>query len=275
MLIYGIVYLWLIKTMSNIFMEIYYDLIAAHEISNPEKLPYHAEVLDATGIQQARKMLADVYVRKGVVTPESLAEDGTLADEADPYWRRSIYYGVRSEHDPSRLLITSRLVQPSDEGVDSLQIHIDELDQDLQAELRNSDPAGIAEFAAYVKEVGLGQIESRLVSLYLIRKMVYDSQARGIKTWVFGMRPELRKKYERIFGPALERRGDTVHLGSFKADFVPYKIDVESSWRRLMTASHLRLGSHAIATFVGAAYLEQNVVAPQAVPPTPRPKTIQ
>jgi hypothetical protein len=73
-----------------------------------------------------------------------------------------------------------------------------------------------------VKAEGLDPIESRIVSMYLIREMMADSRDHDIETWVFGLRQELVPKYEKTFGPALDRCGDRTRLGRFNAAvFVP------------------------------------------------------
>lgn len=238
-------------------IDLYRDFRAVEALKHSDNLPYRAEILSGDDIQQARRMLASAYVEKGIVSADELTPDHTLNAELDPYWEHSIYYGVRDERDPSQLLIASRfvLVPEGQQADGSLQMHFEDIDPAVADELRVQDPSTIAEFAAYVKRPGLDPITSRIVSMYLIREMVSDSRDHGIKTWVFGLRPELRNKYEKTFGPALDRCGDSVRLGAFKkASFVPYRIDVEASWQRLMQSSRWRLGSRAIAAFVGNAY---------------------
>ncbi len=238
--------------MSHFLKEIYFDLKAAETIKKPDELPYCAEVLDADGVTQARQMLAEVYAAKGLVAEHDLAADGTLNDEADLYWHHAIYYGVRDKTNAQRLLMAARLIVPEADDINSLQIHLDEIDPAVRDELYAQNPATVAEFASYVKEPGLDPLASRLASLYLIRQMIRDSRSRDIQTWVFGLRPELQKKYERIFGPAMTRCGTEVHLGHFDIACIPYRINVEESWRRLRKSSRWRLGSVAIANFVGA-----------------------
>lgn len=237
--------------MANILRELLYDLQAVKEIEQPQNLPYEAGILKGEDIVKARQMLANVYVYTGTVDRESLTEQGTLSDEVDPYWRHSTYYGVWDANDPDRLLMAARLIHPDENGVHSLQIHLEDLPEDYCRELLQANPNEIAELAAYVKAPNLGPVESRLSTLYLIRELIRDSRAKGVKTWVFGLRPQLKTKYERLFGPGLDRHGDIVHLGAFKSEFLPYSVDVERSWRRLMDSSRRRIGSKAIARFVG------------------------
>lgn len=251
--------------MTNVMSEILDDLRAARQIERPNELPYEAGVLDERGTLQARQMLARVYVLTGTVKPEDLTPEGTLDEKADPYYYRGqcTYYGVWDRNNPDKLLMAARLVHPDKEmGAHSLQVHLEDLDPDYVTELLNRDPNEIAEFAAYVKAPELGGVPSRLTSLYLIREIIRDSRDRGIKTWVFGLRPQLKTKYERLFGPGLDRRGRVVHLGNFKSEFLPYSVDVEAAWRRLLDSSRMRIGSRAIARFVGMTQPSTSVRAP-------------
>lgn len=239
--------------MSNILTELLYDLDATKKIERHEELPFEAGVLGSEGTLQARRMLANVYVLTGTIDPKDLAEDKTLSREADPYfWRgQCAYYGVWDKNDPSKILMAARLIRPNEDGVHSLQVHLEDFDERYSAALMRRDPSEIAELAAYVKAPELEPVASRLCSLYLIRELIRDSRDKQIKTWIFGLRPQLKTKYERLFGPGLDKRGEVMHLGNFKTPFLPYSVDVEAAWRRLMAASRLRIGSSAIARFVG------------------------
>ncbi|HET9412182.1 MAG TPA: hypothetical protein VFO38_05035 [Candidatus Saccharimonadales bacterium] len=243
--------------MVNPFRNLLYDLRAAKELKNFERLPFYAEILNEQNTLRARQMLARVYVSKGVVQQKSLTVQGTISDSVDPYWRQSIYYGVFSKDDPDRILMTARLIRPVNR-LESLQLHLDDLSPGVREKLQQIDLKKVAEFAAYVKEPGLDPLTSRVVSLYLIREMVWDSRKRGIETWLFGMRPELQRKYARNFGPALHRLGKKVHLGRFNAIFVPYKVDIEAASRRLQTSSYWRLGSRTVSSFIGKVHYKNH-----------------
>jgi hypothetical protein len=237
-------------------LERYHNYKAVETLKDADRLPYHAKVLEGEEIQDARRMLARVYADKGVVGPDDLADNGTLNSDKDPYWPHSVYYGVYDQNDPTRLLIASRIVLATEGGIDeSLQMHFDDIDPKVAAELRARDAATIGEFAAYVKAEGLDPIESRVVSLFLIREMARDSLEHGVTTWVCGMRDEIRSKYKRLFGPALQRCGDRVRLGSFNsAAFVPHTIEIEQGLERMANGSRWRIGSRAIAGFMGKVY---------------------
>jgi hypothetical protein len=240
--------------MTNQLTERLYDFRASQEISRHEELPYEAGVLGPEGTLQARRILAQKYVFTGTVDPADLAPDGTLGPDADPYYYRGqrTYYGVWDRNDPSKILITASLIHPDSRGVSSLQLHLEDIDQEYRAELEKRKPEEIAELTAYVKSSELvDPVQSRLCALYLIREIIKDSRDKGIRTWVFGLRPQLKSKYKRLFGPGLDKRGETVRLGTFKTPFLPYSVDVERAWRKLMDSSILRVGSRAMARFVG------------------------
>lgn len=245
---------------------IFYDLQSAAVIRKASQLPYQAKVLNKKGTLQSRRMLANVYVHKNVIGPSVLTAQGTMDEKKDPYWSHAVYYGVYDKRNPNILLITARLILPINNDIGSLQVHFDELAPAARQEINALPPNTIAEFASYVKRPDLGPVTSRVVSLYLIREMIVDSRRRGITTWVFGLRPELQKKYERLFGSALERCGSTVHLGDFTTSFIPYKVDVEHSWQRFVKASRWQIGGNAVANFVKSAYTERQPQIPRMRP---------
>lgn len=252
--------------MTNLVSEVYHDLTASRMIERHEELPYEAGVLGPEATLQARRMLANVYVLTGTVNRDSLADDGTLGPDADPYYYKGqrVYYGVWDRGNPDKLLMAASLILPDDDGVESLQLHLEDVDPEYVRDLKRRRPEEIAELTAYVKTPELGPLKSRLCSLYLIRELIADSRRSGIRTWVFGLRPQLKKKYERLFGPGLDKRGKSVRLGSFNTPFLPYSVDVEMAWRRLMEPSLLRPGSKAMARFIGMASVGRKSMATKA-----------
>lgn len=221
-----------------------------HEIRNFRELPYEAKVLETEEeILQARRLLADVYLANGAIDESYLSEQGTLKDEFDPYYRRATYFGTYDPSKPDELLATARLIHPrAGGGVDTLQLHIDDLEPEWQKELRMQDPRGLAEFASLVKKRETGSMPT----LFLIREMFHFSREYDID-WVCGLKPELLAKFVRQFGDALEPMGQKVHLGNLKPTYVPLRIDTKKGLENLLnTKGRLiqSIGKRAMSAFM-------------------------
>ena len=105
-------------------------------------LPYYAEELDWKGQLQARDLLTRTYLDKGVVNPGDVdtifrneQEYKSIKLEKDPYRGHAVYFGVRSTEKPGELLATGRLIRCDESGLNSLQIHSSELDEEWHRSL--------------------------------------------------------------------------------------------------------------------------------------------
>lgn len=233
------------------------QLRTLHEIKHFRESPYEARRLDTPDeVQQARQMLAGLYLRKGAIDESFINEQGTLKDEFDPYYPRATYFGTFDRDHPGELLATARLIHPdSDEGIDSLQLHIDELEPEWQVYLRDQeDPSRFAEFASLVKQPETGSMPT----LFLIREMLHYSQANRIN-WVCGLKPELEKSFKCRFGDALQPMGDQVHLGDLKPVYLPFSIDTEKGLEQLTNDQRLirPLGRKAMVAFMSDGLVQQ------------------
>lgn len=234
----------MIKEARNIITDAY---VAA--TLNRENLPYEAGVLDEAGKLEARQWTANVYKQHGMVADEELAHDGTLEPDVDPFVDRSIYYGVRSRED-SKLLMASRLIMPRDGDIYSMQMHTEDLPLEKQEELL---PLGdsVAEFASYIKRPGLGPVDSRFSSLFLIREILRDSVDNDIDHWVFTMNPSVASSYERVFGNSMEKIGSDVRSGQFKVgNLAAFHVRVREGLQNLRTGSFKTLAALALKKFM-------------------------
>lgn len=228
---------------------------AIRAIRHADRLPYYAEQLSAEDRLLARKMLAKAYLERGGITKSALNPDGTLNKFNDPYQARSYYFGVKDARDRARLLMAARLIVPENGDISTLQLHLEDLSPEGRRRMNEAGGRNMAEFASFVKDPSVRGAESGVASLFLMRSMLDASLAMGIKTWVFGIRPEIATKYYKLFGPVMESLGEGVHLGHFTTTvFIPYMVDVNSAVARLQKKGHLSFaGRRAIAKFMAGS----------------------
>lgn len=226
-----------------------------HDVRHHRTLPYYAEVLTESGKLDAWKLHAETYLRNGDIDPSYLDERGVIKDEIDQFRPQSVYFGVRSLHHPNVLYATGRFVFPKPgQGVESLQLNLDDLDRGWRLALLRKDPAKIVEPASLVKRPGAPSI----ATLYLFREMLRYSSRHGIETWAFTLHPGMRRAYEARFGHALKRMGDRlIRSGHYKHTYVPYTLDVSEVIDHFATRPKKwmhRIGHDALVDFMFGDY---------------------
>ncbi|PLS81608.1 hypothetical protein CYG49_01770 [Candidatus Saccharibacteria bacterium] len=165
-----------------------------------------------------------MYLKKGIIGPEYLCEDGTIRAEHDPMRAYSEYFGVYSEKRSDELLISGRLIQIPEGGtIDNLQVRVDQLSQEWQDFLYSIDPETIVEMASLVRRPNA----PKLSSFYLIREILNYSVNNDIKYWIFGLHPGLARTYQGRFKGAIKQIGEGVQIGHLKPLGVPYILDID------------------------------------------------
>lgn len=191
-----------------------------HESYHPESLPYTAVQLHGDAIDQARRLQADVYVARGIVTPNQIDKQGMINEKVDPYVHNSLYYG--SFDKKGRLAVAARLITAKND-ISDLQIDLSLVDPYWARKLQGQRPREVAEFSAFVKapNVPSTAVVDLLVTMY------WDSlMGKGIKYWLFELHPGPAKHFDFLFGPALREMGNPVKVGKFQSMYYPKIMDL-------------------------------------------------
>lgn len=222
-----------------------------HDLKNFEELPYEARVLGPKEIIKSQQLQGELYLSRGYIKPEELDENGCIAN--DPYKNHSTYFGVFDKHDPEVLLAGARFIHPTGKGLDSLQIHFDEIDTRKRRQLFRDNPNRYAEFSALVKRRG-----SPTVTYFcLLREMLRFSLSRNIDKWLFSMNSGSNAIIGSYFGPLMSKLKDNSRSGTFNAVCTTYIMDVKVALGRIqrpMTGGPaFLLGKNTIARFFASA----------------------
>lgn len=206
------------------------------------QLPYIAEGAKShTEIQTIRRFVAEQNMLLGNLASEKIGDDGTLRSDLDPQRLHTLYFGEYrfDKSGDSRLVCAGGLTVPTRErGLDSLQLHWDDLPEESRASIKKLPLNELAEFRSLVKMPG----EPPIVPQLLFRKMLQESLKLGINYWVFGLQPKVARGYQKLFGPCLTELGDRVRLGEFENTYVPLLLDLRQAHDRFLHERRSGLG---------------------------------
>lgn len=222
------------------------------DLRNLDTLSYKAQVLSQKDTLKARQLQGSLYLLRGYVNPEDLDSRGCIIH--DPYQHHSTYFGVFDPKNPGVLLASARFIHPtSEQGLRSLQLHIDDFGLAKKRRLLSDNPARYAEFSALVKRPG-----ARTVTYFcLLREMLQFSFRRGIDVWLFSMNQGSNQIITSYFGPLLEKIKENSRSGDFNAICTTYMLNVHVALERLQRPTRGSLaflvGKNTIARFFARA----------------------
>ncbi len=181
-------------------------------------------------IDEARRFLAATYTRREIA-------DSTMVDEETGLFRsgieigldRSDFFGTESVDGRFSYEVVSRLIHTSPEGgVDSLQMHIDELPEFWRNFVRQLPQGKTVEAASLAKAPGVGMP----TVINQVREMVYFSLGHGVEYWLWGMEEPIAAAYGRVFGDAITPMGPAIGFGNFNFKHVPQFVDLKQAMER-------------------------------------------
>lgn len=178
---------------------------------------YHIGPDDLDLLHSARKLHADSYIARGVISKDQLDEAGLMNESLDPYVNRSDYFCVVDKH--GQVIVSARFIRTVNEDLNTLQPRLETMQPKLSDEVLDSlDIKNTVEFASLVKQKDAPTI----ATLYIYRSMLAYSLRNNYKHWFFGLNSNINQNIGKTYGDALIRLGDSIKLGNFAADFVPY-----------------------------------------------------
>lgn len=193
-----------------------------------------SEATDDVVIKQIKRLHASTYLDLGFIDESELDKNGLIDMLSDPHQSHSTYFYVHTDDIERRILAIARQINTTNEGIESLPIfHKAKLDPDKHKKyLINLDPKKVVEISALIKKPGV----SSLAPLYLYRKMLKISQAKGHTTWVMALDVNVYKKVKYQFGQTLHPIGG---VSSYKGgDAIPLIMHIHKLEKQLLDQLH-------------------------------------
>lgn len=163
---------------------------------------YEARCMDdPESVVEIRRFIAAHYLASDQISRDDLDQQGLFKDRVDPRWRHSVYFGVfDADHQPQ---IASRLILPTDNIEQSLQLNFDDLYPGWRDFITERDPHSFAEFSSYAKVPGA---RTKFVRPLLLQEMARYSREHDIKYWVADVDPRIVPMYHLVL-PGIVRIG--------------------------------------------------------------------
>jgi hypothetical protein len=162
-------------------------------------------------IEQARKLTAAEYLRRGFITPEEVGEDGIMTAEADPDAHHSTYY-VAVTSDRQQVVATVRTIgYDASLGKNSfplLRHHEAELDAQFVEKIGAHDHKNVTEVSALVRDRALDTSGTAAMKLY--KKLFLDIWSKdkdGNSLLIMACNPELYKNFSLLFDGEMKKIG--------------------------------------------------------------------
>ena len=235
-----------ISKTSKLLLDVAHDWLA--EKSHIIEPPFNVEILqNEADIQASRRFTAEIFVKLGKITPDSL-EGGIPID--DPYHKISTYFAAyQPGADGERQMVsTARLVWSPQTTINDMRMPVDTLRPESAKCLLSQPPGAVAEIGALVKTKGV----STAATLKMFREMFQFGERNKIHYLVCGLQPKLYPSYQQMFGGALEKLSDeNIYFPGVSDPQVPLKIDLLYSYGKQKQAMRNKsLGERAVAAVV-------------------------
>lgn len=205
------------------------------DLRRHEALPYEVSLVphdDLDQVQRVRRFVADQNIRRGNLSPDKVGKDGTVLAEHDPQRTYTQYFRVEhqaKDSDSPAIAAVGGLTKPTlGRGLDSLQLHWDDLPPESVNYVKSIPLNKLAEFRSLVKHPAA----PRIVTQYLFRDMLKYSIEEGIDHWLFGLQPKVTPTYKKMFGSCMTQLGERVRLGSFTTEYVPFIVNIPELYDR-------------------------------------------
>lgn len=179
-------------------------------------------VKDRATIDEARRLTANVYLKRGFIDSKEIGEDGTITPEFDPYIDSSSYYIVANEE--SQIVATTRKIRYDEtKGEESFPVWKSKelFDKAAVDEIESIGLENCVEISALAKELALDT--DNLAALKAYRSIFQDAinkkEATDTQETVFlmALSPKLFEQFKIIFksglkkiGPSLDYPGEEV-----------------------------------------------------------------
>lgn len=185
----------------------------------------------------ARKLHAEVYLRKGFIYEQDVDSDGFITLAADPYQAHATQFVIcRIQADGSEEVVaTSRLIFSCKKGLADLPLlQQAKLYPDIAKSIANYDHKKSAEVSGLVKRQGV----SMIATLLLYRLMWRYSLERGDELWLMACSPALFRRLKRLFGETVTQIGDPAHYTG--EDVIPAMVEVQRGSEMLKKRAQTR-----------------------------------
>jgi hypothetical protein len=161
-------------------------------------------------ILKARRLMADVYLKRDFITHSDINDDGVLTEESDPYGSHSTYYVVVPKNQKT-VLATIRLIQYDPEkGEGSFPVlkYKKNFDPRGLEGLASVGPENLVEVSALAREKHLTASGTAALMLYkrIFIDACYDDE-NGKKSLIMACNPMLYKNFRLLFGDSFTRLG--------------------------------------------------------------------
>lgn len=174
-------------------------------------------------IDEARRLTAKSYLRRGFVTADQIDGSGTIAKENDPYADSSDYFVVLSDH--GQVAATTRKIRydavKNDDEVFPVWKHKDIFDADLVADIEEIGLHNCVEISALSRDSKLSK--DGMAPLKLYRALFQDALTRNVEEgseeeiFLMAVRPALFEQFKTYFdgsvtqlGPEIDYPGEKV-----------------------------------------------------------------
>jgi hypothetical protein len=190
------------------------DVISQRPVSSEVILPTNSAVVINTipAIYQARRLTAEIYLKKGYITVDEIGLDGTINKESDPYIEASDYY--IAANDQSEVAATTRKIRyDSEKGEESFPVwkYKSQFDPDKVELVESLGLENSVEISALAKKAS--KDTDGLAALRLYRALVQDAlvperdgQPRE-KVFLMALSPKLHGQLTTYFDGAIKRIG--------------------------------------------------------------------
>lgn len=219
-----------------------------HVIGVPPR--YSVDLLtDPTDINDARHLVAEVYLGKEKVVPTIDPDVDTDPDhidrelliereleKTDPYHPIRITVGAFDRKDESGKVVETASVLWKD-GLSPFDLRVPlkkiaeestEVNETLQDIIDPKNIGKVAEVGAFAKKDGV----SPIISLKIMKTVMQFGREHGIKYLVACIEPKLFPAYKDIMGDAFEAIGDNVEFHEFSGSYTPIAINLEEAYDR-------------------------------------------
>lgn len=181
---------------------------------------------DPDTLMEAKRLNAEVYLRKGYIDQGDLNKEGIISLRADPHQAHSCYFAATGNLDGNnRVLATARQInyRPSD-GIDSLPVlSRTRIYPEFLKDITTQDLNNYVEISALVKHSS-----ASIVAPFLVyREMLRYSYRQKHKKWIMALDIAVCKHLESFFGGSIEPIGESTPYPG--GDVIPMCLQLDNA----------------------------------------------